>query len=1702
MNEENNYLPPDNYQEDRRNKIVYRTSSTNIGLGLLAVVSAFDLGYDSLENTMKLLEKSMGTIDKLEKWNGHLYNWYNTKTLEPLYPRYVSTVDNGNFIGYLFTLKQFIIRVMKNENKETTIYASAEKILNQIENLIQTTNFIELYDKEKDIFSIGFNVEENKLTDSYYDLLASEARQASLVAIAKKDVPDKHWNKLSRTLTSLNGYKGLVSWSGTAFEYLMPNINIKKYPGSLLDESCKFLIMSQQEYSKKLGIPWGISESAFNLKDLNSNYQYKAFGVPWLGLKRGLGDEKIITPYASAMALPEIPKDVISNLQQIEKQGMSGKYGLYEALDYTPERLSTQKKKSAVKTYMAHHQALILLSINNLVNNNVLQKRFMHNPEMEAIDILLQERMPINVITTKERKEKIEKLKYTDYEQYTERIYTEVNNNLENTNVISNEDYTICINDKGEGYSSYKNTIINKYKETDDYAQGIMFYLKDIKTQEIWTPTKINEKIGPNKYEIHYMPDSCKYIGIKNNISTNLKIVISPNEPVEIRKLEIQNQGEEEAIIEVTGLLEPVLSSKEQDWAHPAFNKLFLKTEYLQETNSILVERRSRNEGTNMYMGVLLYTENETIGEFEYETDRAKLRGRTNLGIPKMIENSTPFSRNLGIIPDLEIGLKRTLKIPAGEKVSITLILTVSEEKEKIEENISKYKNEEHINRVFELSKVRVEEETRYLGIKGKEIEKYQKMLSYILFQNPTKQLNIKRLVNRKYNQADLWKYGISGDLPIVLLKIKDVNDIYVVEDVLKAYEYFKSKNILIDLVILNEEENIYEKYVKEGIERKIQNRQLGYMQNIKSGIFIINSKEITDKEILEFKANIVLDAHEGNIDTVLKYLEKDYVESIKNIGNIEIQEIPEKIETAGKNFDTADLKYYNEYGGFTSDGKEYIIRVNKNHKLPTIWSHVIANKNFGTIVTENMGGFTWSRNSRLNRLSSWSNNPVSDVPSESIYLKDMKNGKQWSMGALPMPDDKDYYIKYGFGYASYEHISNNLIQNIDIFVPKEDKVKINLIKLKNVLPEKRTIKLVYYIKPILGEDEIKTMGNISLKQEGNSLIAENIFLDDVDKNLAFVSCSEKIKSFTGDKKSFFGSGDLSNPDALNKINLNNENSLGKQPCIALELEITLDEFESKEIVLLFGEGENEAQIQEYIQKYIEPEKSQKALQEIKQYWFDKLNTIQVKTPIESLNIMLNGWAEYQTIACRLWARSGYYQSGGAFGFRDQLQDTLGLKFIDIEFMKNQIIKHASHQFIEGDVEHWWHDESGKGIRTKFSDDLLWLVYLTEEYIEFTGDYHILNEEIPYVEGSILEECIDECYDTHPFTSKKESLYMHCIRALDRAINLGQHNLPKIGSGDWNDGFSTVGNKGIGESIWLAFFLYNVLERFLVICENREDNEKIEKYKNTMGILKNAINENGWDGRWFKRAYTDDGKVIGSMQNEEARIDSIAQSWSVISNAGDKDKQKIAIEEAENQLIDKENAIIKLLDPPFDKSDLNPGYIKSYLPGVRENGGQYTHGALWLVWAMTLLGEGNKSVEYYKYITPIEHSRTREIANKYKVEPYVVVADMYGARNLVGRGGWTWYTGSSSWYLKVGFENILGIKIVDGVLSVKPCIDSSWKEYSVRYRYKSSVYNIRVRNPDGKQNGIVEFKVNGEVIEEKRIKLVDNGRINEIEVVM
>ena len=1078
INEENNYLIIDNYQEDRDKKVVNRTSSTNIGLELLAIVSAYDLGYINYKSAVKLISKVINTVNNLAKWNGHLYNWYNTKTLEPLVPRYISSVDSGNFVGYLYVLREFLI---ENKNKQ-----NMQNLINNITDLIKNTDFSYLYNPKTKLLSVGFSLEDNELTDSYYDFLASEARQASLVAIAKNDIPVKHWNNLSRTLTSLNKYKGLVSWSGTAFEYLMPNLNLQRYKGSLLDEASQFAIMSQIEYVKNLDLPWGISESAFNLKDLNNNYQYRAFGIPWLGFKRGLENDFVISPYSTFLSLEYAGKLGINNLKWLEAEGMVGKYGFYESIDYTKSRLKKGNEKAVVKTYMAHHQGLIMLSINNFLNDNIIRTRFNKNPEIESVNILLEERMPINTIIAKENKEKISKFVENRVGNYAERKIENTGLEVKELQVISNENYQILVDEYGNGKSVYKNNLINYFKETDEKPNGIYFYIRNIRNKKIVKPEE--------NANIVFAPERIEFSKQEGNLKLDLNICIAPDKNLEIRRLEIENFGNSEEILEIFSYFEPVLSRQSQEYSHPAFNKLFLKIS--QEDGNIVAERDGK-----LYLGTTLYTENEQIGDFEYEISKEKAL--------KLFMEGKNLSSNSNVQIDKSIAMKKTLKIPSKEKVSITLIINVSENKEKLIEDLENLKSEEEIIRNFKLAKARSEEELKYLQVDGEHLLEYQELLKYILNLNPFK---TEKKVNN-YKIDDLWSLGISGEKPIILLKIQALQEMYVLEEVLNCFRFYRAKKIDLDLVILNEENNIYEKYVRDCIAEILSTSDL-------SGIHVLekNSLEKSKIEILEFKSNLIIDASKGGIRNILK----DYNEKLNKKSRKEYNS--EKMSIEPKTDNTLrGLEFYNDIGGFDENGKEYKFSFNKDNKLPAVWSNVLANKFFGSVVTENLGGYTWYKNSRLNRLTAWANDPIGDFPSEILYVRDLDKNYTWTINANINPNSNDYIVTHGIGFTKIQNNIDNLNQEIKVFVPMKESMKVTNIKLKNNLPTKRNFRFVYYLKNVLGEDEIKTNGNIITWKENNVIFSKNTLAEEEFKdNILFVTSNMQIKSFTAEKEDFF----------------------------------------------------------------------------------------------------------------------------------------------------------------------------------------------------------------------------------------------------------------------------------------------------------------------------------------------------------------------------------------------------------------------------------------------------------------------------------------------------------------------------------------------------------------------------------------------------
>lgn len=1639
---ENNYLVPDNYQIGRKYKFVDRTSSTNIGLEILSIISAYDLKFISLDIAIDKIEKIMVVIENLEKWNGHLYNWYNIKTLKPLTPRYISTVDSGNFVGYLYVLKEFL----ESNNLK-------EDIINKVNKIIEDTNFNYLYSQTNRLFSIGFDIENNKLSDSYYDFLASEARQASFVAIAKKDIKYKHWVNLSRTLTSINNYKGLISWSGTAFEYLMPNLIINVPQGSLIDESCKFAKMSQMEYARQNEIPFGISESAYAIKDLQSNYQYKAFGIPWLGLKRGLEEELVVSPYSTFLFLEYGIDEGIKNLKKIEKYNMTGKYGFFDALDFTRERIKTPNKPEPVKTYMAHHQGLILNSINNILNNNILQERFMSNPEIEAVSILLNERMPETVVLTKEKRNRITKGKYVNKYGDKELVY-KGKENYRRVNVISSDEYTNIIDIYGNGYSKYGDIQINRYRNREEEKEGIAFFIKNMRNNKTWSTFKSDEiKFTQYKEEFSKKVD---------NIETLMKVFLMPDNSAEIRQLSIKNTGILDESIEVYSYLEPVLSTAREDISHPSYNNMFLNIEYIQEKEIFIISRKNNN--SNIYLGVkLLRNDNQQI---EFELEKEKFYGR-NSNYPKAVIESSNFSNEVKEVIEPVIAMKTKINILPQEEKEIDLIMYVSEEKNEIIENLEKI-NIEEVNQSLELAKAKSEEEIKFLESNGEKIENNQKILGHILDKDITKEINI------NYNIEDVWKFGISGDNPIILVEIKNIEEIYLVDEILEAIEFYNVKNLKIDLCILNNEKISYETFVKEEINECIKNHRLEYLRN--NQIYVFNKNELTNRdiEIIKAIADITLVGEIGGL--------KNNIDEIENYNKNKIQKENEYMEESeNEDIEKEEKEYDNEYGGFLED--EYVIDISGTNP-PRAWSNIMANEKIGTIVTENSGGYSWLKNSRLYRITPWENDAIKDFQTERIYIKDNDKRQYWKLGSNS--EKNSYQVRYGMGYSKFLQINNDLIQENIIFVPKEDEVKINKITIRNKLPDKRKITLYYAINLCLAEDPDKSMGKIKIEKEKNTIKCENICKSYFEDQIEITS-NKLIKSFTNSKYEFFDEN--MNPIGINKKKLKEEGNISKRNEVILEIPIELDAYEKQTINLIIGKNTD---------KYEDELIVEDALQEVEEFWNQKTSIIKVKTPSKKINLYMNKWLIYQTITSRINARSGFYQSGGAYGFRDQLQDTLGMKWIDINLLRKQIINAAKHQFKEGDVMHWWHEENMRGIRTKISDDLLWLPYSVLEYIEFTDDMSILEEQVEFSEGIDIED-ENEKYDRYHYTEEKKSIYEHCIKAIERSLNFGENGFPKIGTGDWNDGFNKIGNKGKGESIWLGFFLYDILNRWNKVLEYKNENKLKEKYNNIKQELRKKLNSIGWDGQWYKRAINDDGQVIGSNQNRDCKIDSIAQSWSVISGAGNNDKKYIAMQSAQKYLVDEENQLIKLLTPGFTGDEIDPGYIKRYPEGVRENGGQYTHSSIWLIMALAELGFIDEALKYLEMINPITHSETKEKALKYKIEPYVLPGDIYSNKFMKGRGGWSWYTGSSSWYYKVCLENVLGIKRKGKKLFLPKQIPSKWNEYEVQYRYKTNLYNIKVhKNTENREE--FEVFINNNKIDTDYIELKDENRIENIEI--
>lgn len=1853
INDENNWLGPDNYQEDPPNGLAYRTSPTNMGMELTSNIVAYDLGYIGIMAVTERIERIMTSMEDLVKYKGHFYNWYETKTKTPLYPRYVSTVDSGNLVGYLWVVAEALNEYLGNPMfnlvqtkglKDTLKLASeeiqvskevkelyhgvissiendkidfntwriilvelglkfrevekigtdseaywnkklkndvdgfleeineffpwvdydygkdidleiseslrsllentavncipvkttnilnmlnnkfkngksleklktllqhtketAQMVINNIEGLkerlnsmAEATDFKMLYDEDRELLRIGYDVENANLGKSYYDLLASESRQASFVAIAKGDVPKKHWFKLGRSMTLMGNSKGLVSWSGTMFEYMMPLLIMKNYPGTMLDETYKAVIGAQKKYCNERGVPFGISESAFYNFDINSNYQYKAFGVAGVGLKSGLEDELVISPYSTVMALQTDFIGAYDNLKKLMSEGLEGRYGFYEAVDYTKNRMSNDEPKAIIKCFMIHHEGMSLMALDNVLLNNILQKRFHALPKVKATELLLQEKVSKRVVY--DRKYKFNVSGTTIGKQkIIVRKYTTAKTETPETHLISNGDYSLMISNSGAGYASRNGIMVYRWKEdvTKDNT-GMFMYIKDVDKNEYFSAAYEPCKNSGDSYEVTFALDKAEFTRGEGNITTRMEITVSTEDDSEVRRLSITNNGAKSKILEITSYLEVTLAHYDADIVHPAFGNLFVKTEYVDNPRCVLATRRPRAKGEKQpWLMQTVATEGTTLGTIQYETSRASFIGRgENTMHPIAMKKDSLLSNTVGAVLDPIVSIRRRVKIKPGETFIIAFTTSIADSKAEVITLAKKYSEFHNINRVFELAWSQTQVDMKYLGIKSTQANLYQVMASKILFLNSTFRQREEYIKNVSKGQFTLWGYGISGDLPIILLIARESKDKDLVRQLLNAHEYLSLKGLKIDLVIINLQKTSYDQPLQNDIKDLVGSSHLRDKENKPGGLFILNKANIMDEDI-----DLLISISRIAIDSCKGMLVSQIQNNSKRIEKQPLLKTKEnKLTFKAHKFDIKPLKYFNDLGGFDVEGENYTILLKDFNNTPAPWINVISNGNFGFHVSECGSAYTWYQNSRENKLTTWSNDWISDECSEAIYLRDETIGNIWSITPKPIRDGGEYLIEHGFGYSNFKHEVYGIMGEVTMFVPMERNVKICKIKLKNNTDIARDLSITYYAELVMGVVPQHTAQHIVtyLNEENKYIYATNGYSQNFSKLNAFLKLFGGVEqSFTGNRSEFLGrGGNVENPEVLKRVRLSNNVGAGLDPCLAVTSKIHLEPNMEIELVAMLGENESIDSISNTINEFEDFARVDTELENVKNYWYKLLHTLQVKTPDKSMDLMLNGWLMYQTVACRVWARTAFYQSGGAYGFRDQLQDVMSLSLLEPSMTRKQILYSASRQFVEGDVQHWWHPVVDSGIRTRFSDDLLWLPYVIMDYIKNTGDFAILDEEVKYLIDTPLSEGEDERYNISGRTDFTGSIYEHCIKAIEKALKFGPHNIPLMGSGDWNDGMSTVGNKGKGESVWLGWFLYDILADFVGACTYKNDDERLKKYRDMQEYIRKNLEKNAWDGNWYRRAYFDDGTPLGSHQNEECQIDSLSQSWAVISGAANKERAAEAMKSLEHYLIKEDNGMILLLTPPFSKSTLEPGYIKGYVPGVRENGGQYTHAATWVILAFAKLYKGDMAAKLYNMINPINHTKTLPECVRYKTEPYVMTADVYGKEPHVGRGGWSWYTGTSGWMYRTGIEAILGFKLKEGKgFTIEPCVPEEWSNYEIIYKKDNFEYVIEV-----KRQGDKGIWLDGNLCKDGLVPFIDG--VHKVEVII
>jgi cyclic beta-1,2-glucan synthetase len=1446
------------------------------------------------------------------------------------------------------------------------------------------------------------------------------------------------------------------------------------------------------------------------VRDIERTYQYSDFGVPGLGLKRGLFDDVVVAPYATALAAMVDPRAALDNVARLEKAGAGGAYGFYEALDYTPLRLPEKERVAVVRAYMAHHQGMTIVSLGNVVHRGLMQRRFHAHAMVQAAELLLQERTPRAVAVTRPRGEDVEVAAHVrDLVPPTLRRFESPHDVPPRTHVLSNGRYMVMVTTAGSGFSRWGDLALTRWREdTTRDCWGTFLFLRDAKTGDVWSGGFQPSGTEVDKYEVVYSEDRAKIVQRDRSLSITLEIVVSPEDDAELRQLTVTNLENRDREIDVTSYAEVVLASQAADEAHPAFSNLFVETEFVPGLQTLLATRRPRSASEpSLWLAHLAAVEGEIVGTCEYESDRASFLGRgRGIRAPTSVMEGKPLTNTAGTVLDPIVSLRYRMAIPARRTVRLVFTTLVAPSRDEALDRAEKYRQTDTFERESSLAWMHAQVQLHHLQITQDEAHLFQRLANRMLYADRTLRTAPQDLIANRLGASGLWAYGISGDLPIAVVRVEQEVERNVARQLLRAHEYWRLKGISADLVILNARAASYAEDLQEFFEAMVRASQsaVGPERDQKRGsVFVLREDRLPphDLVLLRSAARLLILAGRGTLS-----------EQVIRLLHLKPGPVPRRLRPPRADVEAIpppapDLAFFNGLGGFTRNGREYVTVLGEKQWTPAPWINVVANPAFGFQVSESGSGSTWSVNSRENKLTPWSNDPVSDTPGEVFYVRDLDSGLIWGPTCLPIREDAwPYVVRHGQGYSRFEHTSHGIALDLVQFVPPHDPIKISRLTLMNQSGRKRRISVTAYVEWVLGVTRSGAAAHVvtEIDPATQAMFARNAWNDEFASRVAFADLGGSQTCWTSDRLEFLGrNGSLDHPLSLERGDeLSGRTGATLDPCAALQTEVELEPGQRTEVLFLLGQGEDPAQARTLVRRYRE-EDPEAILRNVQDQWDTTLGTVQVKTPDASMDLLLNRWLLNQVLSCRIWSRSALYQAGGAYGFRDQLQDVLALLVARPDIAREHILRAASRQFLEGDVQHWWHPPSGRGVRTRISDDRLWLPYVVTRYLTVTEDWAVLDEMVPWLEGPALEVHEHEAYFEPEVSDKQATLYEHCARALDCSLDMGSHGLPLMGGGDWNDGMNRVGVEGRGESVWMGWFLHVNLSDFAEIADRREDQERAAHWRGTAESLATSLEDEAWDGEWYKRAFFDDGTPLGSAQNDECQMDSIAQSWAVLSGAGDERRARQAMDSVSRRLVSPSERLLLLFSPPFDKTQRDPGYIKGYPPGIRENGGQYTHAAIWSVMAFAQLGEGDMSFELFNLLDPIHQASRRASAYRYKLEPYVVAADIYSTPPHVGRGGWSWYTGAAAWLYRAGLESILGFRKRGSTLHIDPCIPRGWKRFEIVYRHGRTLYRIEVENPNAVCRGVSSLSLDGAPLSAgELVPLSDDGREHRVRVVL